>query len=444
MSELKQGQKLSQGMVLSKAMYQSINILSMNTIALNEFIQSECQDNPFLEIDDSSKYDTLKSSSNLKTSHSHFDQDEMISKLSDKQITLKEYLISQISLSIFDSEKKNIALYITDSINEQGYLTKSTDDFIKELKVKNKKFNEVLIELKKFEPFGVYSKDLKESLTIQAKIKKIHDVKFQILLDNLDLIGKLNYEELQKRCSVSDEELKILIKKLKSLNPKPGGGFITETTQTLIPEIIICGDKEYGFYPVINDSAIPKCIFQKHNYLEQNKDLEKDKFISNGKKNAMFIIETLYKRKKVLLEVVQKIIELQYEFFLNGVDYLKPMVLTDIANELNINPSTISRISNKYIETLYGIFQIKYFFSSQITSEITEDNFSSTSIKNKIKNIIKSESQNNVFSDEEISKALKGIGISISRRTIAKYRDGLKIPSSAIRKRRQKLSDTWK
>jgi RNA polymerase sigma-54 factor len=441
----KQIQKLSQKMVLSRNMQQSINILSMQTIDLKNFIEKEIIENPFLEMDDSMNFEN--NSINQVSIHkersggdNNFNQEELLSKLVDKSLTLKEYIVSQINLTLLNNDDKLIAYYMTDMLDENGYLRKSEKSIAEELKIPAQKIEAVIKILKTFDPLGVFSINLEECLKMQAIEKNIYDEKFQKLLDNLDLLAKLDFKSLKKACEISEENLQNLISELKKLNPKPGRDFTTTGVQMAIPEIMIRGNKEYGFYPVLNDNAIPNCFYQ--NYVN-SKHLNSDEkeFCLKRKNTAIEIVNALSKRKKLLLNVAEKILEFQYEFFANGVNFLKPLVITDIAKKLEVNESTISRISNKFIETPHGVFEIKFFFSSKIKAEFTESHHSSTSVKNKIKNVISGEENNNILSDEAVSNILKEhYNILISRRTVAKYRESMKIPSSAIRKRLRKMS----
>lgn len=441
----KQIQKLSQKMVLSRNMQQSINILSMQTIDLKNFIEKEIIENPFLEMDDNMNFDNNSINDRLASGErsgkdSNFNQEELLSKLVEKTLTLKEHVISQINLSFQSDDDKSIAYYVTDMLDENGYLRKPKQTIAEELKIPFQKFDAVIKILKTFDPSGVFSKNLEECLKIQAIEKNIYDERFQKLLDHLDLLAKLDFKSLKKACKIDDEDLKILISELKKLNPKPGRDFITNGVQIAIPEIMIKGDKEHGFYPILNDNAIPNCFYQ--NYIN-NKNLSSDEkeFCSKNKKTAVGIISALNKRKKLLLNVAEKILEFQYEFFVNGVNFLKPLVIIDIAKKLEVNESTISRIGNKFIETPHGVFEIKFFFSSKIKAEFTESNHSSTSVKSKIKNVVLNEEKSNVLSDQAISSILsEHHNISISRRTVTKYREAIKIPSSAIRKRLKKMS----
>ena len=443
---LQQTQKLSQKLVLSKTMQQSINILSMPTIDLKKFVEAESLENPFIEIADNSMSNTPYII-NFNISHktdNNFDQEELFSKLVSKTATLKQHLISQIDLTFHNNKEKFIAYYITDMVDDNGYLKEDKNDIVKELKVSIEEIHLIMNELKKFDPIGVYAKDLEECLTFQAIEQGIYTQKFKILLNNLKMVANLDFKGLQRVCGISHDDLKKMIVQLKKLNPKPGRDFYTTQIQVAIPEVMVKGNKESGFYPILNDVAMPKYFFQEHYANAKNNNLNSKEraFISKNKKNALEIISAIAKRKKVLLDVAKEILELQYEFFANGVNYLKPLVITDIANKLGVNVSTVSRISNKYMETPHGVLEIKFFFSSRINAEFTENHHSSTAVKNKIKNIIANEQQDKVLSDEAITDTLKkNFDIAISRRTVAKYRESLKIPTSAVRKRLSTMND---
>ena len=439
---LQQTQGLSQKMVLSQVMQQSINILSMTTIDLKEFIETENLKNPFIEIDDNTAADTpyISNSYTSCTADNKFDQDELFSKLMERPLTLRQHLISQIDMTFNDDKEKFIAYYITDMLDENGYLKEDEGNIAKELKVDVKKIHLVMGILKSFDPIGVYAKDLKECLMLQAMEQGIYTQEFKILLDNLKMLANLDFKGLQKICDTNNDNLKEVIAQLRKLNPKPSRGFYNTHTKIAIPEIIIKGDREHGFHPVLNDMAIPKCFFQKSYVQNGHLNSRENNFCTKNRKNALEIINAIAKRRKLLLDVAKQILEFQYEFFINGIDYLKPLVITDIANKLDVNVSTISRIGNKYMETPYGVLEIKFFFSSRLNAELMESQHSSKAVKNKIKGIIADECKRNILSDEAISAVLKeNFDILISRRTVAKYREALKIPSSAIRKRLSKM-----
>ena len=437
---LQQIQKLSQKLVLSKALQQSINILSMPTIELKEFVESESLKNPFIEVDTNITADApyISKSYTSHTGDNKFDQDELFSKLMEKSLTLRQHLISQIDLTFHDDKEKFIAYYITDKLDENGYLKENKEDIGRELKVDIKKIHLVMSALKNFDPTGVYAENLEECLMLQAIEQGIYTEKFKILLDNLKMLANLDFKDLQKACNTNNDHLKKMITQLKKLNPKPSRGFYGTYNQVAIPEVIIRGDRKSGFYPVLNDIAIPQCYLQKHHIESTHLSNKENDFCTKNRKNALEIINAIAKRKKLLLNVAEKILKFQYEFFMNGINYLKPLVITDIASKLGVNVSTISRISNKYMETPYGMLEIKFFFSSKIKAELLENQHSSTAVKNKIRGIIANEKK--VLSDEAISNVLKkDFDIVISRRTVAKYREALKIPSSAIRKRLSKI-----
>lgn len=433
----KQIQKISQKLALSKNMQQSINILSMHTIDLKDFIEKEIIENPFLETEESDFINKEENYTSSQRADSNYNQDEVFSKLVDKTLTLKEHLINQINLTFQDDNEKFIAYYVTDMLDDNGYLRDLAENIAQELKISITKFNPVMSILKTFDPIGVYSQNLEECLKLQAIEKNIYNSKFKKILDNLSLVANLDFQSLKKECEISEEELKELIAKLKKLNPKPGRDFLTNNPQIILPEIIIKGNKDQGFYPIINDRAIPNCFYQ-NNIENKNLKPNEKSFCSKNKRTAMEIVGALTKRKKLLLNFADKILELQYEFFVNGTNFLKPLVISDLAKKLEINESTVSRIGNKYIETPHGVFEIKFFFSSKIKSELTENHHSSVSVKNIIKDIICNEDK--VLSDLDISDMLsQEYSISISRRTVTKYREFMKISTSAIRKRLKKM-----
>ncbi len=434
----KQVQKISQKLALSKNMQQSINILSMHTIDLKDFIEKEIIENPFLETEEVDFVNNEESYKNLQsTTDNNYNQDEVFSKLVDKTLTLKEHLINQINLTFQDDNEKFIAYYVTDMLDDNGYFRGLDENIAQELKISLTKFNSIMNILKTFDPIGVYSQNLEECLKLQAIEKNIFNSKFKKILENLNLVAKLDFKSLKKECEISEEELRELISKLKKLNPKPGRDFLTNNSQIILPEIIIKGNKDQGFYPIINDKAVPNCFYQ-NNIDNKNLKPNEKSFCSKNKRTAIEVVTALTKRKKLLLNFADKILELQYEFFANGVNFLKPLVVSDLAKKLEVNESTISRIGNKYIETPHGVFEIKFFFSSKIKSELTENHHSSISVKNTIKDIICNEEK--ILSDLDISNILsQKYSISISRRTVTKYREFMKIPTSAIRKRLKKM-----
>jgi RNA polymerase sigma-54 factor len=310
----KQVQKISQKLALSKNMQQSINILSMHTIDLKDFIEKEIIENPFLETEE---VDYAHNEENYKNSQSttdnNYDQDEVFSKLVDKTLTLKEHLINQINLTFQDDNEKFIAYYVTDMLDDNGYFRGLDESIAQELKISLTKFNSIMNILKTFDPIGVYSQNLEECLKLQAIEKNIYNSKFKKILENLNLVAKLDFKSLKKECEISEEELKELIIKLRKLNPKPGRDFLTNNFQIILPEIIIKGNKDQGFYPIINGKAVPNCFYQNNidnKYLKPN---EKS-FCSKNKRIAIEVVSALTKRKKLLLNFADKILELQYEF----------------------------------------------------------------------------------------------------------------------------------
>lgn len=452
-----QTQKITQKLVISQDMKQSLKILQMSTNELKQHIEEEKSKNPFLTLDDEiesistnatqdKKSDLPNSSINIPNSLSQNKnsyQEEFLSKLIPKNITLKEYLIEQIEITIHDAKEKFIALYLTDLLDDNGYLSEEKKTIAITLNCNIEKLESVLFKLYKLDPPGVYAENLADCLMIQLKERDLLDNNYKLILENLKLLALGDINKLKKLCNITEDKIKTIIKKIKSLEPKPGRLFSNDPVQLVIPEIIIEKSSDHNLEILLNGQALPTVIFNKDYYNNVSKSNlingEKD-FCKIQKNKALLLMNSIAQRSKVLLKIVNKLLDYQYEFFMYGVNFLKPLTLSQVAKDLKIHESTISRAGNKYISTPYGTFELKFFFTSKISSSISENEYSSTAIKNKIKTLIDQEHRSSISSDQKISDILmQKEGIKISRRTVTKYREALKIPSSQMRKKIKKL-----
>jgi RNA polymerase sigma-54 factor len=297
-----------------------------------------------------------------------------------------------------------------------------------------------LSKLQKFDPPGIFARNLKECLIIQLNIKNIKDQSLTTLIDNLELLAKNEFKKLQKICAVDNVELKRLIEKIKMLNPKPANGFDTEQIIHKIPDVILTIEKDFSFKLAINPESTPKLRFNDALFAKirsSNIDRESKRFAKAAVNDATGIVKAIENRANTILRVASAIIAEQIDFFNRGVMYLKPLTLVDIARITGLNESTISRsTAKKYIQTPNGVYELKYFFSSGLSStKHLVDAVSSTKVKEIIKQIILSEEQGNVLSDDAIAYELKKFNIKIARRTVAKYREEAGFPTSAMRKK---------
>jgi RNA polymerase sigma-54 factor len=338
--------------------------------------------------------------------------------------------------------RKNLAYQITDYIDDNGYLSVKLKELALELKVGVVLLRAVLKELQAFDPIGVYSVDLQDCLRLQAKDQGYYSENFAILVDNLDLLAKFDMELLQKKCGVKAAVLKEMVQQLQSLNPKPGLAYSNALAQVVVPEIIFEKDDSGELKVFLNKSDMPKVCFHQSYYMDLKTDLDAEAklFIKENKRLAANLINALDKRSALLMRFGVEMLDMQYEFFKCGQDYLKPMTIKEMAKRLDVHESTVSRLSNKYVQTMYGILPIKFFFSSKLANVYTEEDNSSRAVKKQICDLVAAEDVNKVLSDRQLCDILcSKYNVVISRRTVAKYREELRIAPSVVRKKQKKM-----
>lgn len=368
--------------------------------------------------------------------------------------SLKEKLFEQINLDIKNVVDRGIAHYLAEMLDDAGYLSCDLDEVAGALGCSMQKIEEVLGYLHGMEPVGIFARNLKECLSIQLKEKAKLDDKMQILLDNLKLIADLEFPKLAKICGVSLEQLQSMIKQIRSLDPKPAFAFGGAIAQPITNDVFVMPDGKGGWRVQLNNDALPRVLINNDYYSMVKSTVKKKedkKFINERMQSASWLVRSLHQRATTILKVATEIVKQQEDFLNKGINHLKPLVLRDIAEEIEMHESTVSRVTtNKYMVTPRGTFELKYFFSQAISSAIgldvssvrsaigTEHNdavMSAETVKHKVKVIIDNEPDNTALSDDKIAEMLQEEGISIARRTVAKYREALGIPTSAKRKR---------
>lgn len=446
-----------QSLTMTTTMHQSISILQMSNIELAEFAAQELDKNPFIEDDSISvekketqptnKEEIKTSQSNIgepKYSGSGYSSQDYISNIASEK-SLKEHISEQINLSFDDHKDKLIANFLLDSLLGSGYLNISLSEASKLLKCDVAIIEKNLKKLQTFDPAGVFARDLKECLLIQLNDQEHADQSLVTMVKNIDLIASGNLKKLSKLCNVNIANISSLIKQIKLLNPKPANGFYVEPTSYKIPDVILTFLEDGTAKLESNPESMPRLRVSQEYYVQikdaMHSKKEKD-FTKNEIESANTIVKSIEQRSHTILKVATAIVEEQINFFTRGVMYLDPMTLNKIAASTGFNESTVSRsTSNKYISTPSGIFELKYFFSSSLgTTRAAGENVSSTKAKEIIKQIILSEESDNILSDDDISDQLSKFNISIARRTVAKYREAIGIPTSSARKRNKALA----
>ena len=440
--ELTQSQKL----VMTTALKQSLNILSMSKSELEEEINREWEENPLLEIEKSSKLDWEKYIKNIENSrpidknelYYNSDNDISLENIIKNIDTLYENLHLQISLYKISNIERKICDYIIDSLDEDGYLRIDEKYIINELNIDKKIFEKCLGIVQQLEPIGVGARSLSECLIIQIRNMGIDDKLIEtIVYKELDLIGKNKYKEISKKYNISLQKCVNIINFIKALEPKPCVVYSNEKSIYIQPDVIVEEiDDEFIVYTNEGDSLkIRISNFYKEILKTTTCDENAKKFIKEKLNSATSLVKNIENRKSTILKIAKEILKTQQDFFKYGEKYIKPMKMKDIAKNLNFHESTISRgVNGKYMLTPFGIYEFKYFFSSTFDNNFNGTT-SSTSIKKIIQEVIKSEDKKKPLSDDDIVKLLNDKGIKIARRTVSKYRSELGILSSSKRKK---------
>lgn len=443
-----------QKLIMTQQMQLSVKLLQMSTFDLQQHIEKEAQENPVLDItyNDTDK-ESLEKRLDYKEMVKYFefdnyghhfyeksDEDEIspFNFVSQKK-SLKDFLKEQlIDLGVKDYSKF-ICEYIIDSINGKGYLDSSTEEIGEELGLPSEIIEKAISFVQTLEPDGIAARNLSECLKIQLKKKGYADEKLYILVDNfLEALAENKYALIAKELNVDIKRAQEYGDIIKTLEPKPSRGFYTgDEVKYITPDAYIKNiNGEY--FILINDSILPKIIIN-DTYREIIAN-EKDKlaldYVKEKINSALFLVKSIEQRKSTIYRVLEKILELQKEYFDKGEKYLKPMTLKDIAESLDMHESTVSRaIKEKYISTNRGTIKIKDLFTTGLSTNNSEEDVSTTFIKNKIKDLIDKEDKNKPLSDQTICDKLNEDGMNISRRTVAKYREEMNIKSSSKRKR---------
>ena len=495
---MKQGLQLkfSQQLTMTPQLQQAIKLLQLSTLELSQEITEQLYSNPLLEeiTEDQDAENQLKKTNNEKTLtetsnltaeeleepsknteplsqetdqddwDSDFDnysvQTQDIARINNNdgnirgeinleqvhQVTqsLKDHLLWQLNLTNLNARDLSIAEMLTYSLDDNGLLTQNLSEIFEELDENNNEYESeiltVLTRLQQFDPPGVYARDLKECLLIQLN-QLSQDTPFLkqakiLVLQFLEDIGKLNTDKLLKKTQLSLDELRGAISLVRSMNPYPGEFLQENDTEYITPDayVIKTSDK---WRAIINDDHNPRLRINEtyKNLIRQSDNSKENQYLKDSLTEAKWFIKSLESRNETLLKVVNCIIELQEDFFEHGPVSMKPMILSDISEKLDLHESTISRVTtSKYLATPRGIYELKYFFSSHVATA-TGGECSSTAVSAILKELINAEVPHKPLSDNKLTELLKEQGINIARRTVAKYREGLGIPSSSDRKR---------
>ncbi len=475
--EMRQQMKLTQQLVMTPQLQQAIKLLQLSRLELQDLVQQELEENPILEetLEQESlkeieqleiqelEPETLKEGDSFKevtagsdtikemdwdsyldgynySSGEQYSDDEdrpSFENLLTKKGTLVDHLMWQLNLSRFEKEDIDIAVEIIGNIDEDGYLRSTIEDIARSYEVSQEAVQSVLNRIQDFDPPGVAARDLRECLLIQVQQLGMQGgVVDLILRDHLKDLETRRYKQISKALGISLQDILNAAKIISGLDPKPGHLFAHDDIQYISPDIFVfkVGD---DYMVTLNDEGLPMLRINPYYTDVKFKELDSgtEEYVSDKMRAAIWLIKSIHQRQRTIFKAAKSIVKFQREFFEKGIEFLRPLVLRDVAEDIGMHESTISRVTtNKYMHTPQGIFEMKYFFNSAIS--ITGGDFiASESVKRKIKELIDSEDQKKPLSDQTLAEMLALGNINIARRTVTKYREMLRLGSSSERRR---------
>jgi RNA polymerase sigma-54 factor len=382
----------------------------------------------------------------LSQSPSRSDTDEVsnLEAYVAEERTLRDHLAEQLMLAFADPARRLIGQHLIDMTDEAGYLRGELSALAELLGAPLELIEETLHVMQGFEPCGVFARDLRECLMLQLKEQDRCDPAMASLIENLGLLAAHDLVALKRATRVSDEDLCDMIKEVKRLNPKPGLKYGSSPTQPIVPDVLVRALPDGSFQVELNSDTLPRVLVNQSYYATVSKSTtrkEDRSYLVDCLQTANWLVKSLDQRARTILKVAQEIVRQQDAFLTYGVRYLRPLNLKTVADAISMHESTVSRVTaNKYMATNRGLFELKYFFTSAIAATSAGDSHSSEAVRHRIREMIDAEPACDVLSDDKIVERLKSDGIDIARRTVAKYREALRIPSSVQRRRLKRIA----
>ena len=458
MLELKQTQKLSP--VLTQQLQQAIKLLQLSKLELADAIEQEIKENPILEVTEETSEEQPVQESLQETAEEKEDTQDIADwldrfspseeyiprdnrELPDyentvrKTYNLRDHLRWQIGLSEFDSNERLVAEWIIENIDDNGYLVCSLEEISKDSGFSSQALEDVLKKIQKLDPSGVGARDLRECILLQYEASNEKDEVFEhIVSSHFNYFQNNNLKAIVKATGYTLEKVKEVLEKFKRFDPKPGRNFVDEYTSYIVPDVYVIKTED-GFEIFLNDDDIPELRLNRYYinlYADKKVNGDARKYIKNKVRQAEWFIKSIQQRQRTLYLVAKSIVQFQGDFFEKGLRFLRPLILKDVALDIGVHESTVSRITtSKYMNTPQGIYELKFFFPTSINK--TEGEALSTNVvMDMISELVKKEDKSKPLTDDELASLLKEKqSIKIARRTIAKYRDILHIRSSRER-----------
>jgi RNA polymerase sigma-54 factor len=490
--EIRQGQ----GLVITPQLQQAIKLLQLSNLELEAFVDAELERNPLLQRDErdaepeadaaaepvadlsADRIDDAGARAELDAAHDEaspgervtgdaeaqfgaaeagasidwskagrggsFDGDgEALEGADQREKTLNEHLHDQLAAAGLKGPQAAAAIVLIDAVDEGGYLRAELAEIAERLGCAEELLEQVLAVLQGFEPVGVCARSVAECLAIQLKDRNRYDPAMAALLENLPLLARHDMAALKRACGVDDEDLRDMVAELRALTPRPGAAFGGEPAQTVVPDVYVREGLGGLWHVELNSETLPRLLVDQRYHARVSASARTDQektFVSDCAAQASWLVKSLDQRAKTILKVSSEIVRQQDAFLAYGVEHLRPLNLKTVADAIGMHESTVSRVtSNKYLATPRGVFEMKFFFTSAIQSSEGGEAHSAEAVRHKIRQLIDTEaSERDVHSDDAIVDILKEAGVEIARRTVAKYREAMRIPSSVERRRRLK------
>jgi RNA polymerase sigma-54 factor len=486
----------SQQLVMTPQLQQAIKLLQLSNLELAEYVDDQLEQNPFLERDESpvdgpeerrgqrneepeaksaqgegvdkanakETQDSLDASyedlnpgdsgsdsaygdyqpsdwASVQSSGGGFEGDDQeFGATLKKEISLADHLTEQLHLATREPQALFIGAYIIDLIDEAGYLREDLSTIAERLGAELSDVEETHKMITSFDPSGVGARDLKECLRLQLIDADRYDPSMQAFVENIELLAKGDLKGLMRATDADEEDVRDMIAEVRALTPKPGYAYGGGVVQAVAPDVFVTKSQDGGWKVELNSETLPRVLVNQRYYSEISSVKggdEKDKtYIVEQFANANWLSKSLHQRAQTILKVASEIVRQQDAFLAYGVKHLRPLNLKVVADAIEMHESTISRVtSNKYMATPRGLFELKYFFTASIASSSGGEAHSAEAVRHRIRELIEAETKDTVLSDDKIVEILRAEGVDIARRTVAKYRETLHIPSSVQRRR---------
>ena len=482
----------TQSLVITPQLQQAIKLLQLSAVELAAYVEQELQSNPLLEVDEGgetsalaegagnsddrqdlhlSVVDTVDGQDEAPLDIDAATADDEVPLTSDNSLDpggsetwgaggfedglpdleqtladtpgLRSHLIQQLNLAVDAPVDRFIGMYLIDQLDESGYLQVDVEGAAAQLGANTAEGARILSLLQGFDPSGIFARDLKECLRLQLEDRDRLDPAMAAFVSNIELLASRDLGQLHDLCGVSMEDLRDMITEVRALNPKPALQFERVVNEAVIPDVIMSARSDGSWRVELNSGTLPRVLVNQSYVanISRSATTKDDKaFMAERLQSADWLVKALHQRAETILKVAIELVKQQDMFFRRGITYLKPLILRDVADGIEMHESTVSRVTtNKYMATPRGIFELKYFFTPSLPSASGEGAHSAEAVRHRIKVLIDGEAIDDVLSDDRIVDILRTAGIEVARRTVAKYRDLLNIPSSVQRRREKSM-----